>query len=752
MSRLLLVSNRLPLTAERKRGRLTLKPSAGGLATGLHSVHDPGSGLWFGWSGLHDKAGEAVPRSDEWARRGCVPVPLSRTEVRDYYEAFGNGVVWPLFHSLVDRMPLKPGPWSAYERVNQRFADAVADELRPDDVVWVHDYQLMRVPAQLRARAPKARIGFFLHIPFPTVELFSALPGREKVLEGLLGADLIGFHTAGYMNNFAGAVERLLGLPVQRDTIVHDGREVRLGVFPMGADVARFSDPLPSESRAPRTGVDRRLMLGVDRLDYTKGIPRRLLAFERLLETRPELHGKVRLLQIAVPSRTDVPAYKRFRRQIDALVGRINGAFGTSSWTPLQYVARPVSQEQLVALYRSCDVMVVTPVRDGMNLVAKEFIASRIDEDGVLVLSEFAGAADELPESVLVNPYDIDRVADALYDALGMAHEERRARMRSMRRRVLHADAPHWARSFLGALEETGRRRPVSPERRSHTELDTAVRALVVRAAEAAPHLLLLLDYDGTLTPLAPTPGLAAPDRTLLSLLRTLAEQPATSVHVASGRDRTTLDTWLGGLPVGLHAEHGLWSRMTAGGEWRRADVAAELPRLADVLALLEDAVHRIPGTMIERKTTGVAWHYRLADQKAATAEVKRLRSALARLLQDEPAEALSGHRVLEIRLTGVDKGTAVLPTMRDIPPGTAIIALGDDRTDEQLFAALPPDAMTIFVGDGPTRARLRLSSVAEVRLLLADLTRAAPGRLAHDTSHLPDEPTREELLVEVPS
>ena len=752
MSRLLLVSNRLPVTAERRRGKLTLKPSAGGLATGLHSVHDPGKGLWFGWSGLYDKPAELTPATDEWKRRGCVPVPLKRTEVRDYYEAYGNGVVWPLFHSLTDRMPLRPGPWDTYEKVNQRFADAVANELRADDVVWVHDYQLMRVPALLRAKAQNARIGFFLHIPFPAVEVFSALPGRERVLEGMLGADLVGFHTAGYMRNFAAAVERLLGLPVHGDRITYGGREVRLGVFPMGADISRYADPAPSRSRTPRPPIDRRLLLGVDRLDYTKGIPRRLLAFERLLETQPDLRGRVCFLQIAVPSRTDVPAYKRFRRHIDALVGRINGAYGTSAWTPVQYVARPVSQEQLVGLYRTCDVMVVTPLRDGMNLVAKEFVASRVDEDGALVLSEFAGAADEMPEALLVNPYDLDRVAEAMHDALLMSPDERRARMRSMRRRVIHHDATHWAKSFLAALEETEATQPIAHERRTRTHLDAAVRRLVVRAAGTASHRLLLLDYDGTLTALAPTPGLAAPDRSLLSLLRTLAEQPATSVHIASGRDRNTLDTWLGGLPVGLHAEHGLWSRMSAGSEWTRADVLPTLPRQDDVMAILEEAVSRTPGTLIERKSTGIAWHYRQADPKLAAAELKRLRSALTKLLEGEAAEVLAGHKVLEVRLSGVDKGTAIAPTLEGIPQGTAIIAIGDDRTDEQLFSALPPDAMTIYVGEGPSRARLRLSSVAEVRLLLNDLARTTPGRPSEETpggTHDPGPAPRGLMLVD---
>ena len=734
MSRLLLVSNRLPVTAERRRGKLVLKPSAGGLATGLQSVHDPKKGLWFGWSGLNAKPDtDEASESDEWKQLGCVPIPLSRTEVHDYYEACGNGVVWPLFHSLIDRIPLRPAPWDAYEAVNQRFADAVASKLHDDDVVWVHDYQLMRVPGLLRTMAPSSRIGFFLHIPFPAVEIFSALPGRERILEGMLGADLVGFHTAGYMRNFAAAVERLLGIPVQDERVTYGGREVRLGVFPMGADVTRYADPAPSKSRSPRPPIDRRLLLGVDRLDYTKGIPRRLLAFERLLQTKPELRGRVSFLQIAVPSRTDVPAYKRFRRRINELVGRINGEYGTSSWTPVQYVARPVPLEQLVGLYRTCDVMVVTPLRDGMNLVAKEFVASRVDDDGVLVLSEFAGAADEMHEALLVNPYDLDDVAEALHDALQMRAEERHARMVSMRRRVLHDDAPHWARSFLTALEEAEAAHPFVHERQTRAHLDAAVRRLVVREAENAAQRLLLLDYDGTLTALVATPGLAAPDRPLLSLLRTLAEQPATSVHIVSGRDRSTLDAWLGGLPVGLHAEHGLWSRMTAGAEWTRADAAPALPRERDVLALVEAAVQRTPGTLIERKSTGVAWHYRQADPELAAAELERLRSALTDLLDGEPAEVHAGHQVLEVRLTGVDKGVAISPTLENLPDGTAIIAIGDDRTDEQLFEALPPDAMTIYVGDGSSRARLRLSSVAEVRLLLADLARTAPGLASED-------------------
>ena len=371
-------------------------------------------------------------------------------------------MIWPLFHYLPDQMPLHQR-WDVYETANARFADAVAAQYRPGDRVWVHDYQLLRLPALLRERLPQARIGFFLHIPFPSDELFATLPPREALLRGLLGADLVGFHTSGYASHFAASVRRVLGLPATDEGVEVDGRAVRIGVFPMGVDAAA----LGARAQAPAVDAevaallassggddDVALFVGVDRLDYTKGIPRRLLAFEQLLLRHPELRGRVRLVQVAVPSRTAVRAYQRFRHDVDALVGRINGAFATPRWTPVHYLYRSVPETQLLALYRAARVMLVTPVRDGMNLVAKEFVAARADEDGVLVLSEFVGAAAELGDALRVNPYDVDGQAETYYQALTMPPEERRARMRALRARVHSYDVHAWADSFLAALDD----------------------------------------------------------------------------------------------------------------------------------------------------------------------------------------------------------------------------------------------------------------------------------------------------------
>ena len=458
--RLLIVSNRLPVTVRVADGRATVRRSVGGLATGLRAPHERSGGLWIGWPGT-TQAMPAPLRADverQLDELRTVPLSLNEREISTFYEHISNGVLWPICHDRVDQLPLSVDGWDVYESANARYADVVAEHYRPGDVVWVHDYHLMRVPALLRQRIPDARIGFFLHIPFPNPEIFFTLPTRRWLVEGMLGADLIGFHTRRYHGHFRAVLRRLFSLEADREDVVRwKDRPVRLGVFPMSVDAADFAkraavpDVLAkvAEYRKP----DERLLVGIDRLDYTKGIPRRLLAVERLLTAHPEWKEHVRLIQVAVPSRDNVGAYRRFRREVEAVVGRINGEFATPNWTPIQYIHRSVTSTVLLALFRAADVMLVTPVRDGMNLVAKEFPATRVDDDGVLVLSEFAGAADELRDALIVNPYDIEGTGEAIHRALTMESAERTRRMRALRATVLEHDVHRWAASFLGALE-----------------------------------------------------------------------------------------------------------------------------------------------------------------------------------------------------------------------------------------------------------------------------------------------------------
>jgi trehalose 6-phosphate synthase/phosphatase len=722
VSRLLIVSNRLPVTVRVAGGETTVEPSPGGLATGMKGPHERMGGLWIGWPGDLDAvpaaAREGVDR--RLAEMKLVPVPLTKEEVARYYESYSNGVLWPLFHYFTSRVPLLVRDFDAYEAVNARFADAIAARHEPGDLVWVHDYQLMLVPQMLRERIPEARIGFFLHIPFPSSEVFRLLPHRERFVEGLLGADLVGFHTAGYLRHFASSALRLVSVATDVDRIRWGGREVRLGIFPMGIDAAHYSRLAESPGVKALVEAHRaegvRLLVGIDRLDYTKGIPRRLLAYEALLTRHPDLRGKVRLVQVSVPSRENVEAYREFRGDVDALVGHIHGEFATPTWAPIHYLYRGLTQEEVVALYRAADAVLVTPLRDGMNLVAKEFVASRPDGDGVLVLSEFAGAAAELSEALRVNPYDVDRTADTMYRALHMPEDQRRTRMAVLRQRVMSFDVHEWAGAFIEHLVRAGTvETSVRPSTRG------ALREAVARVREAK-RVALLLDYDGTLVPFEATPDLAVPDEELLALLDRLARRKNTTVDVVSGRKHETLERWFGALPVGLHAEHGFWYRRR-GGVWEGTDVETGTWR-EPVLDILRDFTDRTPGALVEEKTVGLAWHYRAADPEHGAAQARELTVHLSALLSNVPVEILQGDKVVEIRPHGVNKARAVARALEGAAPGTFVFAMGDDRTDEDLFAALPDGSIAVKVGAAESRAQLRLPNVAAARALLAEIAR----------------------------
>ena len=711
MSRLIVVSNRLPVTVSVAEGKAVVTPSMGGLATGLKGPFERSQGLWIGWpgdlSGLDEAEHAGALRELEKLR--TVPVQLTAEEVRSYYEDFSNGVLWPLFHYLLDRIPLDSGGWDMYMRVNERFADVVAAHYRPGDMIWVQDYQLLLLPALLRQRIPDARIGFFLHIPFPASEVFRMLPWRADVLRGLLGADLVGFHTPSYARNFASAVMRILGHEPTFDEVHVDGRRVRFRAYPMGIDAEAFTGPgAPLEDDfVLRPGEQ--LLLGVDRLDYTKGIRRRLTAFERVLQRRPDLRGKLRMVQVAVPSRENVGAYGDFRGRVEQTVGAINGRFSTLGGVVVHYLYRGLPQAQLLSLYRAASVMLVTPLRDGMNLVAKEYTAARTDGDGVLILSEFAGAAEEMPEALLVNPFDIDGMADAIEQALAMPEAERRTRMTQLNARVTHFNVHRWADSFLSALaeEELTHRGGPGPLLQPET-----VRA----AAREAARLVVLLDYDGTLVNIAARPELAVPDDELRALLRDLSNKPGCTVHIVSGRPREDLERLFADMPVELHAEHGLYSRVH--GDWRARGALPD--ELRDkVKATLDRVVDCTPGSRVEVKTAGLAWHYRQVEPEHGASQARELRLHLRELLIGTPLEVLPGDKIVEVRLRGLHKGIILRGLLA---PGDLAVAIGDDRTDEDLFAALPDDAITVRVGKAPSAARYHLPDVAAVRALLRAL------------------------------
>lgn len=722
MSRLLIASNRLPLTVVADGGAVSLVPSPGGLATGLRGPHEQGDGCWFGWPGPLSgvRAAQRRELAAQLQAQRYVPIELRADEVAGYYNEISNGVLWPVFHYLVDRLPLTTPGWDVYRRVNERFAAAIAAQWRPGDVVWVHDFHLMLLPALLRERLPAARIGFFLHVPFPSSEVFRVLPWRRELLLGLVGADLIGFHTLAYLRHFAASLLRVLGLEVEVDRVAVGDRDVRLTALPMGIDTARFaqlgeSADVVAEAAALRERLGAtRLVVGIDRLDYTKGIPRRLLAFERFLEQRAPTAPPVQLVLVAATSRHDVAEYKAFKRSVDELVGRINGRFGTSGFTPVRYTNRGLDDRGVTALYRAADVMLVTPLRDGLNLVAKEFCAARTDGDGVLVLSEFAGVAAELAEAMHFNPYDVDEAAAVLARALAMPEAERRRRMASLREAVGGHDVHTWVQAFLDELRAAA---PPAPPRPS----DAAAAAAELAAARAAGRLCILLDHDGTLVDFGPRPEAVVPDAALRELLQRLAALPDVDVHIVSGRPRSYLERHFGGLGLSLHAEHGfaslpvgstVWSTVAAGaGDWR--DRAA---------ALLTRVARHVPGSHVELKEQSIGWHFRAVDPAFAAVVVKELRLHLLELLSNVAASVVEGNRVLEIRPQGIHKGLIVAQVLAAAPPPARLVIVGDDRTDEDMFAVAPADAVTVQVGSRRSAARYRVADPGAARALLQTL------------------------------
>ena len=505
-NRLIIVSNRLPYRIEPdEREGFAFTRTVGGLVAGLEPLHEQKGNVWLGWAdepaGL-DEAGRArFERA--LAERSCAPVRLDERDAELYYEGFSNSALWPLFHGFPQHTRFDEEAWEAYVRVNERFRDAVLELAQPGDTVWVHDYHLMLLPSLLREALPDASIGFFLHIPFPDYETFRMLPWRRELVRGVLGADLVGFHAYDYVRHFLSSCRRIAGMENESGTLFADGRLVRADAFPLGIDYERYRAAArkPEVRRLVSAFAEEKghegckVMLSVERLDYSKGIPERLLAYDAFLDRYPAWRGRVVLVLVTVPSRENVASYAALKKQVDELVGLVNGKHSTMDWTPVDYYYRSLPFDRLVSLYAACDVMLVTPLRDGMNLVCKESLACRGDEGGALVLSEMAGATYELHEALVVNPFDRDAMVEAMLRALEMPLDEQRCRVGAMQKRLARYTAGKWAEEFLAALDGV-----LHHQARLNAHLlgPTSSKRLQEAFAQASKRLVLL-DYDGTL-------------------------------------------------------------------------------------------------------------------------------------------------------------------------------------------------------------------------------------------------------------
>ena len=723
MQRLLIVSNRLPISVQKRKRKFHFEPSVGGLATGLKSFYKSYQSIWIGWPGINRGKIKREEKDIEARLRGesCYPVFLSEREVEDFYYGFCNRTIWPLFHYLCLYATYSKDSWQAYERGNEAFANAVAEVAEDGDTIWIHDYHLMLLPKLIRERLPKATIGFFLHIPFPSFEIFRLLPWRKQILDGLLGADLVGFHTYNYAHHFLDSVHRLLGYEAVMGQITTTDRIIKADAFPMGIDYEQYSSTTQNPkvraqiSKFRKKLEERKIILSINRLDYTKGIQQRLEAFNLFLQRNPQHKGRLILILVVVPSRTRVGQYALLKREIDELVGAINGKHGSIGWAPIWYLYRSLPFHYLTALYSMADIAMVTPLRDGMNLIAKEYVAAKTDGKGVLVLSETAGAAKELGEAITVNVNNREEIVWALEEALAMPEEEQIGRMRIMQERLQRYNVERWANEFIDSLLYTGKLQ----EGMEAKALTSRTERKLKRNFQKSKHRLMLLDYDGTLVPFSQKPDKAKPSDELVGLLVELAENPKNEVVLISGRDKDTLEKWFGGLNVELVAEHGAWIK-EKGKEWEIIEALASDWK-EEIHPILEQCVDRTPGSFIEEKEFSLVWHYRKVEPRLGELRARELVSDLLNLTANLNLQVLEGSKVVEVKNAGINKGRAASRWISMRKRGFTL-AIGDDWTDEDIFKVLPARAWSIKVGFSASAAKFNLSSSSKVRALLKEL------------------------------
>jgi len=725
MGKYIIISNRLPVTIQKTENGMIYKKSIGGLATGVSTIHEMNESLWIGWPGISsdtlNKKEIKEIHSQLKKKYQCIPVYLDDKELEQFYHGFCNETIWPLFHYFPNRTKYDHAQWETYKQVNEKYYNEVKSILQRSDTVWIHDYQLLLLPLLIRKEFPNISTGFFLHIPFPSFEIFRLLPWREKILNGILGADLIGFHTYDYVRHFLSSVRRILRIDYNLGSLNVNNRKVYTDVFPMGIDFDKYSKAhlnidIKKETKNTFTqthGV--RIILSVDRLDYTKGIPERIRAFNRFLEKYSEYKGKVNLILIVAPSRTKVDMYQNLLLEIEELVSKTNGKYGTIGWIPIWFFNRAFDFNKLTALYLTSDVLLVTPLRDGMNLVAKEYIAAKNDNGGSVIVSETAGAASELGEAFVVNANNIEEIADTIHKALKEPLADQKKKNLFMLQRLKRYNVRFWANDFIERLHDiSSARKKENQNNKLKDDLDK-----LLAEYKMAERRLLLLDYDGTLKDFYLRPEQAVPDRELISLIKNLAEDKKNKVVIISGRARKNINNWFRKIPICLVADHGLWV-LDTNQEWRMMDHITN-EWMETIRPILEIYVDRTPGSFIEEKKHSLAWHYRKCEPDLIELRIPELKAALMSMTENMNLNVLEGHKVIEVKNNTINKGRSA-SYYYNKENYQFVIAIGDDTTDEDMFQVLPDTTYTIKVGHQTTAAKYNVTNVAAVRKILFSL------------------------------
>jgi trehalose 6-phosphate synthase/phosphatase len=728
--RLFIVANRLPVNVDEETG---IKPSSGGLATAIKSyLNHTGteqvftSTYWIGVPGCSPETwGEASKELPESSYE-FMPVFVEPKAYDAYYNEFSNSVLWPLFHYFPSYVEYDMESFEHYMKVNEVFLESLMKEARETDVVWIHDYHLLPLSSMLREAIPGITIGFFLHIPFPSFELMRLLPKnwQTALVGGMLGADLIGFHTVDYATHFLQTVQNVFGLENDLYTIRYNNRLVKVDVFPISIDYAQFNSaydlPEVEEQRAvlKESFADKKVIFSVDRLDYTKGISNRIKGFEYFLQENPDFHNKVVFVMVIVPSRDNISKYAERKKLIDEAISDMNSRIGNIQWQPVIYQYNSLSFEKMIALYTASDLALITPLRDGMNLVAKEFVASRKDKRGVLVISEMAGAARELTDGLIINPNDIKEIAEKIKEGLEMNEAEQQERMETMQRRIAAYDVVAWAADFLSQLEEVRKKQQEFQVR----ILDNNIKRRLFDAYRQANHRLILLDYDGTLVPFASHPGDAKPGEHLIDLLRNLSSVEGNEVVIISGRNADWLEQQLGDLSLWMIAEHGAKVKLKDGTWTKEVSRSDEWKQQID--KIMQNYVRRCAHTFVEEKEFTLVWHYRNANPEQGKIRSIELFNELNEHSKSLDLQVLMGNKIVEVRTQGIGKHIAIKKILLN-STYDFIIALGDDRTDEDMFELLADreNCYTIKVGNQASYAKYNLINQQKVIGLLEEIS-----------------------------
>ncbi len=723
MSRWIIVSNRLPFSYDEEHQKLT--ESSGGLVTAIKGIQTSNEVLWIG--SLPDNVPRDLVKQTSHDSQFDYSFPELESELYGrYYNNFCNDVLWPILHYETELVKYNKSAWEDYKKVNRIFAEHIAQVSREGDLIWLHDFHLFMVPQYLKEINPNLNIGFFLHVPFPSSEVYRQLPCREDILRSLIHCDLLGFHDYSYLRHFASSIYNLLGIPSSLHEIDSQYNRSRLGVFPVSIDTQAFHRNANSQETnccIMNYELDRgkrKYILGVDRLDYTKGLLFKLQAFELFLERNPSYIGKVQLIQIAVPSRTDVPEYMNLRAEVEQLVSKINGRFSHINYIPVKYIFNSVNTHELMALYRSSQVLFVSSKRDGMNLVCLEYIAAQEEIDpGVVLLSEFTGAASTLSHATIINPWDTFTTAEKIKESLEMTKSERSRRHHIMFNYLKGYTATEWATSFIKSMQNSSGSELIKTINLNEPKQKTAVKNLLTKKRP-----VLMVDFDGTLSPIVNNPGDAKLPQSTSKLLKTLHKKNHLDIVIVSGRSEEFLSDQFKDIDCYLACEHGAKFFDFHQNKWRDLVTSKKEAWFSDAQLIIEEFCKRTPNSFMEKKTYGIAWHYRNSPVDFGEFQARKLVMELEASLAHQPVSVILGKKVVEVKSLEANKGYFAQWFMdRYVEEDNIVVAIGDDRTDEDLFEAVNHAGISVKVGEGEaTQAKYYINDQSQVEQLITDL------------------------------